>query len=394
MAGKKARCGCGAVLLVPPAPTLIPAPPRQKPEPKSDRPPRLTPQSLAAQPQFVKPAVALGYVSARRKGEQLPADKLIDPTRDIYIPAGLLATGFIAILLWALVAQGINAQMSMAVLIASCVSTFIKTTILVFLAVALANQAGYGFGTFWTAVLKFSSIVIFSDSILEWFEAWMVHVGAIRVRAGVMYINIWLLVLELFLASIVIGGLLKYYFDMDNDEVLYIGLGVGFISMVAGFVLRFLLVRALEAILIARTPAPAPAPAPAPTPTPAATAAPASPVNETPHDQAIRLRIEQGRPFVRDGAQFMQSARGRGQRRLFDALIEAGVSTTYVEMQGVPLSYRLYVELPQTPAGRAACFAAYAEYCHDNRIEADPAEEKDTGQKYMVIEFNLVPRKR
>src|SRR5947207_2068509 len=312
MAGKKAKCGCGAVILVPPAPTLIPAQPRQKNEHKNDRPPKLTPAALAAQPQFVKPAVALGYLSARRKGEQLPVDKLIDPTRDIYIPTGLLAIGFIAILLWALLAQGINAQMSMAVLIASCVSTFIKTTILVFLAVALASQAGYGFGTFWTAVLKFSSIVIFSDSTLEWFEAWMVHVGAIRVRGGVMYISIWLLVLEVFLAAIVIAGLLKYYFDTDHDEVWYIALGIGFVSMIAGFVLRFLLVRAIEAFLIARTPAPAPAPAPTPAPS---AVAPAAPVNETPHDQAIRLRLEQGPPLARNGIAFIQSAHASGTRR-------------------------------------------------------------------------------
>ena len=47
----------------------------------------------------------------------------------------------------------------------------------------------------------------------------------------------------------------------------------------------------------------------------------------------------------------------------------------------------VYVELPQDPAGRAACFTAYSEYCKDNRITPDPAEEKDSGQRYMVIQL-------
>src|SRR5688572_20089968 len=136
-----------------------------------------------------------------------------------------------------MVVQQVNAQLSMALLTATSISTAIKTTVFVLLAVALANQSGYSFGTFWTAVLKFSSIVLITDSTAEWFRAWMVHVGAIPVKNGVMYINIWLLVLELFLTAFVIAGLLKYYFDMDHDQLMYIAGGIAFVSMVAGLLL-------------------------------------------------------------------------------------------------------------------------------------------------------------
>jgi len=334
------------------------------------------------------PAATLGYVSARRRpSEKLSVDKLIDPVRDIYVPTTLLAIGFIAILLWAFLAQGINGQLSMVVLIASSVSTAIKTTLLVFLAVALANQAGFGFGTFWPAVLKFSSTIILTDSMLEWFEAWMVHVGAIRVRNGVMYISIWLLVLEVFLAAVVTAGLIKYYFDMDHDEAWWVALGIAVVSMLAGFVLRFLLVSALEAIIAARTPPPAAAPAPAGAPAPAVSA-PTAPVNETPHDETIRLRIEQRSPFVQNGAEYMQRGlRGRGQKQLFERLTEAGVTRIYADLEGGPLTPKLYVELATDPAGRAACFTAYATYCQDARAQANPVEAKDTGQKYMVIQL-------
>jgi len=383
LAGKKAKCSCGAIMTVPQAP-LAAATPHQA---RSMKPPPVATAQFAA-PLPAAPAATLGYVSARRRpSEKLPVDKLIDPVRDIYVPTTLLGIGFIAILLWAFLAQGINGQLSMVVLIASSVSTAIKTTVLVLLAVALANQAGFGFGTFWPAVLKFSSTIILTDSMLEWFEAWMVHIGAIRVRNGVMYISIWLLVLEVFLAAIVTAGMLKYYFEMDHDEAWWVALGIATVSMIAGFVLRFLLVSALESIIAARTPPPAAAPAPAGAPTPALSA-PAAPINETPHDKTIRLRIEQRSPFVQDGVEFMQRGlRGRGQKQLFERLTEAGVTKMYADLEGGPLTPKLYVELPQDPAGRAACFTAYATYCQDARAEVDSVEAKDTGQKYLVIQL-------
>ena len=375
LAGKKAKCSCGTVMTVPQAPLAAIAhrtAPLQAPIPTA---------------QVAAPAPTLGYVSARKRpSEELPIDKLIDPVRDIYVPTALLTFGFIAILLWALVGRGITAQLSMVVLVASSVSTAIKTTVLVLIAVAIADKAGYGFGTFWTAVLKFSSIVILSDSLLEWFEAWMVHVGAIRVRGGLMYISIWLLVLEMFLAAGVIALLMKYYFDLDVDEIWYIGLGIAFVSMLAGFVLRFLLIAALQAMIAARRPPPAAAPPPAPAAAPT-TSLPAIPI-ETPHDRTIRLRIEQGKPFVQDGIEFMQRGlRGRGQKQLFENLTLANVSRMYVDIQGNFLAPKLYVVLPDAPADRAACFAAYSKYCDDARAEVDPAEAKDTGQKYMVIQL-------
>ena len=48
-----------------------------------------------------------------------------------------------AVTLWAFLAQGINTQLSMVVLMASCVSTAIKTTVLVLIAVVPREYAGH-----------------------------------------------------------------------------------------------------------------------------------------------------------------------------------------------------------------------------------------------------------
>ena len=60
---------------------------------------------------------------------------------------------------------------------------------------------------------------------------------------------------------------------------------------------------------------------------------------------------------------------------------------TYVMNAQSMIGPKLYVELPDSPAGRATCFAAYTDFCKDNRLDPDPVEEKDTGQRYMVIQL-------
>ncbi|HEV8292508.1 MAG TPA: hypothetical protein VGP94_11325, partial [Tepidisphaeraceae bacterium] len=234
LAGKKAKCSCGAVVTVPPAPLSGAKP--------------TIPSSLKPPPSIAQAAEAptLGYVSARpkrRATEDLPIDKLIDNVRDIYVPTALLVIGFIAIGLWALVGSGINAQMSMLVLAASSVSTMIKTIILVLICVAITSKHGeVSFGTLWTAVLKFSSIILINDAMLIWFEAWQIYRGAIEVRHGVMYIDIWLLVWELFMATFLIAFLLWYLFNIEKEQIFWIAAPIAFASMAIGFGLRFAVV--------------------------------------------------------------------------------------------------------------------------------------------------------
>src|SRR5262245_6482680 len=82
IAGKRVRCSCGTVQTVPPGPLAVGASPHAA-------------ATLPAPPPTAQVAAAptLGYISARKRvtdSEELPADKLIDPVRDIYIPTGVL----------------------------------------------------------------------------------------------------------------------------------------------------------------------------------------------------------------------------------------------------------------------------------------------------------------
>lgn len=281
-AGKKVRCSCGTVMVVPQAP-------------HSGAKPAI-PGSLIPPPPIAQaaPAPTLGYVSARpkrRATEALPTDKLIDPVRDIYVPTALLVIGFLLIGLWGLVGRGINAQMSMLVLAASCVSTMIKTIVLVLVCVAITAKHGdVSFGMLWPAVLKFSSIILINDAMLNWFEAWQIYRGAIEVRHNVMYIDIWLLVWEMFMASFLVGILLWYLFDIEKEQMFWMGAAIAFASMAVGFGLRFAVVWGINTFTAAAAPAPAATPTPAPSPP--SQSSPAAPAPAAPNGSRQRSEMQ------------------------------------------------------------------------------------------------------
>jgi hypothetical protein len=398
IAGKRAKCACGAVMLVPQSDPI----PEDDPLLTMGQPWKKT--SLAAvmpanvaQVQVVTPA-ALGYGRGRRSEheKQLRSDKLYDGPRDIYVPVGLLVAGFIGMVLWALLAVETDFRMSVIVLMASALSTAIKTIVLVGVGYALAARVGVSFGTFWSALLKFGAIIIFTDTLLLWLEQIIRYTGAIDSHGRG---SIWILAMELMGATAVIAMLLNYLFDMDRDETIWVAGPIAFASMVVGFILKFVLLAVIEAILAGAPASPAPAaagPTTAPTGQAGSAQAPPlaapepAPTDQTEQDRIITRRIEGQSPFVKEAHEWFEHRvlRGRGQKPLFERLSEAGVKRMYIDMQSSGgLGGKLYVELPQNPAGRTACFDAYETYCEDARARLDPAEAKDQGQRYLTIEL-------
>jgi hypothetical protein len=378
LAGKRAKCSCGAITLVPPQPAAVGA-----------RPKAATPTAPTA------PVVqaTLGYVSANvnkpTPTAELDTDKLIDKVRDIYVPTGLVAFGFILFALWGLVGSGLNPQVSVLALVASCVSTMIKTIVLVLVCVAITSKHGeVSFGTLWVAVLKLSAIVLISDAMLVWFEAWQIYRGAIEIRHGVMYIDIWLLVWEVFMAAFLIAVLLWYLLDIEKEQMFQIAGPVAIASMAIGLGLRFAVAWGVNAYVASTTPPPPPPGTPPPTTVPVVVAAqpttkPATKpvIIETARDKAIRQSIENG-----DFKEWYEHPVTNGyQRSLFKKLLDAHPRNMYVESRTF-LAPKLYVELPtKDEYYRSACFVAYTEYCQDAGIDIDPNEAKDTRQRFLVI---------
>jgi hypothetical protein len=161
-------------------------------------------------------------------------------------------------------------------------------------------------------------------------------------------------------------------------------------SMAVGLGLRFAFAWAVNAYATASMPPPTPPPTPPPATAPAPVVAASQPatqpatqpvVPESAKDKAIRDRIASGelKEF------YTYDFHGGYQRSLMKKLYEAKPRNMYIETRAF-LAPKLYVELPSREDRRAACFAAYRDYVDDGGgMEIDPNEEKDIGQKFLVI---------
>ncbi|MGA2499270.1 MAG: hypothetical protein ABSH20_16145 [Tepidisphaeraceae bacterium] len=333
---------------------------------------------VAAVPAVAVAAEPLNYEPQRR--DRFAAALMTHPPRDVYLPLGLLITGFVAMGVWAIMQPHASPALLAIIAVLAVLGTVIKTGLLIAAAIAVASGIGVSFGTLRTAILKFAAIIVVTDAAILWLEVVMQATGAVRPgRFSLLTVSV-----NLMLASGIIGFLCHYLFQMDRDETAQVALPLAVLSRLAGFLLKVLLVAGLTAMTARMRPLPAPVPA-ATTTMPVAGAPAASPGNAA--DRALAEHIAKSR-LIREGQeQVGQIGRTRGHRDLVDRAQAAGAKKIYFDMEpamhGLPL--RVYVELPADPAKRAACFAALVSICQDNQYTLVPATCSDKGQRFVTV---------
>jgi hypothetical protein len=390
LAGKQARCACGALIAVPqeddvlldllepvPAPVPVPVHPQAAagaaPAPSVPRAGR----ALTGR--------ALEYQSTRTSERiSYDDDKLMDTPRDLYVPVALLGIAFIGLIGWAMGGHG--AGTTGAAFAASYYSlvTVIKTVVLTGLALILAPRLGISFGMFWTAVLKFAAMLIFTDVALLWLRLVMEWMGA--ARPG--WISLPEVAMMVLCAMVIISLLCLYLFNMDVDEVKMFALPLALFSCVLGFILKLVTI----GILMAAAPPP-PAAAPAPGGAAAPAPQPLEPVLVHPSDLAVAARLKDRRMVhhVRDRYNTIT----RAEQLLLDDLLRAGAVRAYIDTAALLRleASRWYIELPADPDARAACIEVHRQYCRDRNIEADESTFEDQGQHYWIIELKYRRKK-
>ena len=368
IAGKKARCVCGQVVVVP----------QDEPE----APEEYGPYELAeVPPMAVIPVEPEPLMYEPKPRDRFSAAVTTYLPRDVYAPAGLLVGSFLAMLLWATAHMQVPLGTLANTAFLAAVVTAIKTTLLITLALVAAPRIGVSFGPFPTATLKFVAIIIVIDAAILWLEVLMNNGGAWRsARAHARAVLISLL-----LACAIASFLCHYLFVMNRDETARVAFPLALLSRLLGFIVKILLGVALVAIYAPRVKSPAAAPptrpaAAAPVPTPAVN--PGSPA-----DRALAEHIAQGR-YVQESRRLAgQTGRSRGPDALAEHAYAAGARKVYLDledaMRGQPM--KAYIELPADPPGRAACFAALVSICQDNRYTLAPASASDTGQRFLTV---------
>ena len=161
----------------------------------------------------------LGYRSAalEREADQKLAGVLHSPGRDRIAPAVLLIVGFLLYCGWIVQYARLNPVGFAVASLILAAFVLAKTAVLLGAAFFIANVFGAYFGTLWTAVLKLSAIVIFTDCSFLWIDQWVAAIPGIG-GAGVRLIG-----LIFFLEAAVIAVQAYLLFEIDTDDVLKIG---------------------------------------------------------------------------------------------------------------------------------------------------------------------------
>lgn len=460
LAGKKAKCACGAAVVVPqgppasasppaapsPAPSRASSPaPAPAPVPDDDlydfaAAPAVSPtrvaapaaepaRSTAAPPSVgggkvmvVPQPVATPYLAGGRAPDG-PRDRtaeIDDVRRDLLLPLGLIAAGFVGMLAWALTAADAGAAGAVVVSLAVGLSTLVKTFVIILLALVAAPMFGVSFGPLRTAVAKFAAVIIFTDMGLLWLDEIVDAVAGEATGRGARR-GTWLV--TLLFATALVSFLVRFLFDMDSEEVGYVAAPLVIASLVIGFFLKLVAVGVLMGIAGAgdggsdgASPGPAPpaasvpsdAPAAEDADTPADGAAPdATPgtapadaadaavqaeapiqYRETPQDREIARKartpaLMEARSWVEHRAARRDDARGD----LIAALYEAGARKVRFDLTSGANPTRGYVELPAYDSARKRCVRAYRAYCRAQGIRPDPQALEDTGQRFLVVEM-------
>ncbi len=375
IAGKKAKCVCGQVIVVPKLEPVRPT------EPEDDGLYGLA----EAPPVTAVPVVAMAeeplhYEPQRR--DRFAAALMTHWPRDVYVPLGLLLGGFAAMGVWTILQPRATPGLVAVMAVLVALGTLIKTALLIGAAIAVASGLGVSFGTLRTAILKFAGIIVFTDAAILWLEVLMEASGAVRHGRFTLFT----VGINLLAATAIIGILCNYLFQMDRDDTVRVAFPLAFLSRLTGFLLTLLLVAILTALTARTRPRPAPVPAATATTTMPATAAPAAiPANAA--DRAIAEQIGRS-PLIREGhVQVGQIGRTRGHRDLVDRAEAAGAQKVYFDIESSVRgpSFKAYVELPADPAKRAACFTALASICQDNQYTLDPASSSDKGQRFVTV---------
>ena len=376
LAGKSVRCKCGGQVVVPAAPAGPAA--------------LSAAETPAARPvTAVRPTLPYRSSAPTREEKRFSYDNMVDPRRDIYAPIGVLATGTIALMAWAVVEAQANSFGIALFGTFILVKTLLKTLVLVGLAILIAPAAGLSFGGLWSALLKLAAIVVFADALLVWLETIMEHYGALPTGRRS---NIYVGMMKTLLTGAFIAIQLRVLFDMDSEETGMIAIPMAILNRVLDFVLWLVILGAIAGMT-------APAAGPAAAAAPAVAAAPAAPpptpaqAKAAAADVAIRQKADRG--ILKEGTQWLDANRRRpAEKGLLDRLYAAGAPKIWIEGYA---GLRFHVQMPPDEAARKRIVEVARSHA-TALAKTDPAAPspetlEDVGQRYLTVEVPLARKK-
>jgi hypothetical protein len=316
-----------------------------------------------------------GPSAVERQKAAAAVGALTDPVRDLYVPIGLLVTGFLLYTGF----YGFNFHLGIDVLpvvgFGLLIITVFKTALLVGAALVMAGPLGVGFGQLWHAVLKLAAIAVVTDGVTAWVDAGIQHVSGGVGGGGAFGYGIigWPVSLGLY------WGLMIYLFSMDPGDSWLVVICLSFLSRI----LRILIVMfVLQMILgwggVSDKTAAAAGMGNGPA---GKSSVHASLLSTHVDEQKEAGNLLDARKYIADGNQAVAA-------KSVEAWYAAGCPNVWYEMSSPDINGRrtagqLLIEFPKTASKRAKVYEILKQYYKDEQIDSDPSDFKDSGEDYL-----------
>ena len=410
LAGKKVRCKCGEAIRVPggaqagatatPASSPRLSPPssreavgfeaddlyalvadaetaarRQTGTIRSLTPAPVLPLDIPRPPRFAGPGSSLNYQRGptQRDRGRAEADTLLDLTRDVYVPLGMLAVGMLLYVGYFASRYNVGAVGLVGVSFGACVVAAIQAAILFAFALLLSGALDVGFGNIWTAFLKFGGIVLLWDGLSIWLQL------AISKTTGGLGASLlsWPAGLALY------WGAFTYLFSLDVGEAL----AVVAVIRVLDFILSLFLITVLTALFFGALLGSAGRSAfPMPTFGSSSRA-----LSSTPDRLADRVTALQGTNLLVDGLPYAQKNDAYMTAVVANLLQHGAKHVWYEVVRDINLHatpVRAIVELPDGNAARSRCLRDMKAFYDTNpQIFYNPSHLVDKGRPYVVLQM-------
>lgn len=377
IAGKKAKCKCGATLVVPDEEPeaslddlydLAPAGPVDEGTTARVAMPAPVAAVATSAPNRGAGGAAIGYQrgpTAREKQLEATAN-YVDPVRDIYAPVGLLIVGLLSYVGYYMFRYEVRGSFLAGTLVGISVITVIKAILMIGFAFVIAGPVGVSFGGVGTAILKLAAMAVFSDGVETWIDF-----GAEKLAGNGFFSS-----MVSFPAVLgIYWVLLIYLFSMDSGDSWMVVMLMTVFSFIARWILVFLLLAWVMNMGGISAPTVLSGAGGS-----ASSGSMVSEATETFNELKDRKMIHEAVAYMDDGHQI-------ALRPSIQAMYDAGATKVYFtvdrDINGHESTDQLVVEMPTDKQKRIAVYKAITKYYDDLKLGDGPT---DTGEKYQFIE--------
>jgi hypothetical protein len=387
-AGRRIKCKrCGHAMVVPAQPG------RPEPEPLEDDlyalsdlasdaraaaaslPPTIVEAAAApvAAKKTARSGIPLAYQHGPTPGDlrRAAANSQIDPTRDLYVPIGLILVGTVLYIGFYAIHYNLGGIAIISTSIGLTIMTVLETAVLFGFALAIASPLGVSFGGVGTALLKLAAIAVFCDGLTTWADGLFAKYAGHMAGGGLMSFG----VIGFPIALGVYWTLLTYLFSMDPGDSWLVVVIITVFSRILRIVLLLVLLKLIlsfggiagSAVNI---------------PSMGSSAQVTNPIIDEIEDAKAQNVLHEARKFASDNGR-------RAEGGSIDAWYAAGAKNVWFQtdrdINGHGNAFRMVIELPDDPTSRAKCYGVAKDYMNGNGESFMVAGLQDKGDPYLLI---------